>query len=204
MLSNLPLIFLTWAPNILFCLGLVPQLVLNFQHKSCTGISDWFLLACMNGYWAFVVYSFALGLPLAYQLLVPFSAFLFFIILSQRFWYNGFFPEPVRTVFSLNVLLLVGATIAYYFQPLIVGHIAGWIIVVMFTCYQVPQIFKMRTAQTTVGFSVGLVCLFACGDIIELAAAFILGFPIQTIISDIRGLLIAAILLWQFYRYRAG
>ena len=71
---------IVWIAHALFCIALVPQILLNYKLKTTKGLSDLLIIGYLNGYISYVYYSYLFNLPLAYKVMVPLAMFLMLII----------------------------------------------------------------------------------------------------------------------------
>lgn len=190
----------TWTANFFFLIALFPQLYLNYRLKTTSGLSDLMLLGYFNGYIADSFYVLCLNLPLANKILVPAGLFTIILIICQRFYYGKDYKKDRILLF----IYLVNATIVALLIPiavqhrLLIGNVSGWIMMILWAIYQIPQIIKLLFERSTFGFSFWLTTLVGIGDIIEFIYGIILNLPAQTIINDVRGILIYLVFCVQF------
>ena len=191
--------FSPWFIQGFFWIGLVPQIIKNFNQKSASGISSLMLFGYFNGYLAMTYYSYCLDLPLAYKIITPLSLATVSVMLAQYFFYDG--------KFNLIIYYLISILIGMSFIPIackhtnFVGNLFGWISMSIWMTYQIPQIAKIYSTKSVVGFSFFLIMVNGLGNISEVVLASILGLPIQSVISGIRGMVFASILMMQFFLY---
>ncbi len=103
-------------------------------------------------------------------------------------------------IFNGLIAMLI---LPYAFRhPWFVGNLAGCVGIMIWAIYQIPQVFKIHLNKSVVGFSFLLVSMVGFGDTLELLVAISLGMPWQTIINDMRGILIYSIFCVQFWLYR--
>ncbi|MFC1894582.1 PQ-loop repeat-containing protein [Candidatus Dependentiae bacterium] len=195
----------TWIAQILFCVSLFPQIKLNYQLKTVSGCSDFFLIGYLNGYITYIYYVYFLHFPLAYKVMVPIACVLIFIILFQRFYYSEFKRKDKfwAWVYILNIslaLLIFPFTIN---NSYLVGTFCGWLMLFIWATYQIPQLIKCFSEKSVYGFSFALVSLIALGEVVELLGALALGLPFPTIINNFRGILIYLVFCVQFLFYKS-
>lgn len=192
-----------WAVNILFWGGLVPQVILNYRLKTARGLSDVMLWGYFNGYIAYVYYAFCCNLPLAYRVVVPLCFVTMLLMVVQRFVYDGAYQKDKKLLvfYILNAVAAILILPQAFKQAWFIGSIAGWIEITIWALYQIPQVFKIHVNKSVVGFSFALVTLVGIGDIIELIVAITLRMPLQTIVNDLRGIVIYLIFCVQFWLY---
>ena len=192
-----------WASHILFWVAMLPQVRLNYKLKSTGGLSDLMLIGYFNAYIAYMIYTFCLGLPLAYKVMVTLCWLTVIVMVFQRFYYGKRCKadKSLLRVYGANVLgacTFIPVAIKY---PLTVGHAAGWVMVAIWAVYQIPQILKIYRSKSVWGYSFWLPSLIGIGDLIEGIAAIVLGLPLQTIMSDFRGFAVYLIFCVQFWLY---
>ena len=82
-----------------------------------------------------------------------------------------------------------------------IGHLAGWISVVIWTVYQLPQVFKIYSSKSVEGFSFAAVSCGGFENLLGFTAALALGVPLQSVFTALRGLIFFAIFCFQFWIY---
>jgi hypothetical protein len=190
--------FLLWVVNIAYCLSLVPQLLLNHKIKSTRGLSDLYLLGYFSGYFLNIFYVYILNFNFAYKALAPFSFFIVTFMIFQRFLYKDYFNPRVY----VGTLLLLGTFAWFAFaNPLRAGHLAGWILVGIWSLYQLPQVITIFSRKSVEGFSLLLVSLIGCGNVIEFVMSVLLQFPLQSVLIAFRGIVFFLIFGLQFWLY---
>lgn len=195
--------FIIWVVNISFIVAVLPQIYLNYKEKTTQGLSDFYLVGYFNGYAINFLYVFALNFHLAYKVRAILAVFAIGIMLWQRFTYDSdFLNFKIKSLYFGDFLLLTIASLLIFLYPTTGGNIAGWALVGIWTFYQLPQIFKVYKDKSVVGFSFILVSFIGIGNIIELIVAYFMKFPMQTQLIAIRGIIIYAIFLMQFWNYK--
>ena len=139
-----------WTSHILFWIALLPQVALNFKLKSTRGLSDLMLVGYFNGYIAYVTYTFCLGLPLAYKVMISTCLITMLVMVFQRFWYERRYKtdKGLLVFYVANGLVVVALIPLIYKYMLLVGHIAGWIMAFIWGVYQIPQIIKIYRSKS--------------------------------------------------------
>ncbi len=191
-----------WSITLLYTTGMIPQVVLNYRLKSVSGLSDFLLWCYVNGYVAFLFYAFCLQLPLAYRVIVPCGFCVAMTLLFQRFYYANPFPAKLLALFSVNTLAVLWVCIYARQQPQLVGEVAGWVNVVAWSIYQLPQAVKVWSRRSVRGFSFLYLSMVALGNVLELSIAVMLGLPRQTVLTDLRSIFFYAVFCCQFWVYR--
>jgi uncharacterized protein with PQ loop repeat len=96
-------LFFPWIAQIIFFIGILPQIVLNFNLKSTKGLSDFLLIGYFNAYIFYMFYVFCLNLPLAHKVMTPLSFFAVVILIFQRFYYSEKKDSKLKMFFFLIV-----------------------------------------------------------------------------------------------------
>jgi len=188
-----------WFIQGIFWVGLVPQVIKNFNQKSVNGLSSLMLFGYFNGYLATTYYSYCLDLPLAYKVITPLSLATVSIMLGQHFFYDG--------KFNSMIYYLISILIAISFIPIaikhtnFVGNLFGWTSMTIWMTYQIPQVAKIYSTRSVVGFSFFLILVNGLGNLSEVVLSSLLGLPIQSVLSGIRGMMISSIFMMQFFLY---
>ena len=191
--------FAPWFIQTVFWMGLIPQVIKNFTYKSTSGISSLMLFGYFNGYLATTYYSYCLDLPLAYKIITPLSFATVSIMLLQHFFYDG----KLRSVIYYLISILIGIS----FIPIamkhtnFVGNLFGWISMSIWMTYQIPQIAKIYSTKSVVGFSFFLILVTGLGNLTEVVLSSLLGLPIQSVLSGTRGMIVSSIFMMQFFLY---
>lgn len=136
----------TWIAHSLFFLGILPQIVLNYRLKSTNGLSDLLLIGYFNGYVSYLYYTFCLGFPLAYKVILPMATAAVIFMVFQRFLYLDKLTQKDKSLLALYIfnflfaLSLIPLATKY---PIYVGHFFGWLMMLIWATYQIPQVFKV-------------------------------------------------------------
>lgn len=194
---------LIWFSMFLYTLSFIPQIWENYTRKSGTGLSDYFLLAYLNTYIAIIYYIFCLHLPLAYQVACLSQVLATLILIGQRLYYNHS-PESnfFKKIYAANI---VGAFIFVPFALIcatFLGHIFGWISLILTLLNQLPQVIKIVQSKSVIGFSFMFVLIMAIAAGAEFYAAIKLDLPMQTVLSAARGLVFFIIFSGLFLKYQ--
>lgn len=192
-----------WVVNMSFIFAVLPQIYLNYKTKTTRGLSDFYLIGYFNGYVINFLYVFALDFYLAYKVRAIVAVFVVGFMLWQRFFYDSdLLNFKIKSLYLGDFLLLIIAALLIFSNPIEGGNIAGWLLVGLWTFYQLPQIFKIYRDKSVIGFSFILVSLIGIGNIIQLIISCFMKFPLQTELIAIRGIIIYAIFLVQFWHYK--
>jgi uncharacterized protein with PQ loop repeat len=195
--------FLVLFANFIFMISLLPQIFLNYKIRSTKGLSDLFIFASLNGQFSYLVYAFTKDLPKIYKIINPIYAFLFLIIIFQRFYYSDSTPKEkkVLRLYSFNIFILIFLTYLILSARSFIGNILGWIPVSIGLCKKVPQMFKVYKTKSVYGFSLFFILFSLVSYACETIAGFILQLPAPVLFNDIRGLSVNLIFLLQFWLF---
>lgn len=192
-----------WAAQLFYVLCYIPQIIINYKKKSGRGLSELMLIGYFNGLVVFTFYSFLCNLPFIYKLSGVLQIIAVVILVGQRLYYDDYsVAKPYWILYGSNVIgsliiIPVGLQNPAYF-----GWLAGWIMVIVSGVNQIPQIFKIFREKSVIGFSLLFVGFFLIAALIEFTTAIVVGLPIQTIVSSLRGITIGLIWIIQFWLYR--
>lgn len=192
-----------WISQFLYFLCFVPQIVTNARLRSASGLSHGLLIAFFNGYGAFFLYSYALGLPFAYQLLAPLQGVALLVLIFQRFWYARHERIALGIIgYILNALFYLAWIPFVIKQPAIVGGIFGWVSFVLFLINQFPQAIKVHREKSVVGFSYTFVLIQGTASLLETVVSLVAGLPVQTFMMALRGVIMFGFFSLQFVWYK--
>ena len=194
--------FFPWIAQIFFFLAFWPQIILNFKRKSTHGLSDFLFIGYFYGYSFYMLYAYCLNLPLAHKIMIPLGFFAILILIFQRFYYSESKDNGLRLFFKLSILFFAILTIFAIKHSSFIGHISGWLMMFIFAIYQFPQIFKNYKNKSIQGLSFGLVSIIGFGNFTEFVVALFLGLPAQTYINNLNGILVYAVYLRQFLKFK--
>jgi len=183
--------------------SIIPQIILNYKHKSIDGLSKIFLFIYLIGYSFNLLYVYGLSLPIIYKISAPIAFLLVLILIFQRFLYSNnkiklYSVFTYSTFFLLFFLLII---LAVYF-PKKIGSLAGWISFIIWFVYLLPQMFRVYLKKSVEGFSFLFIFLGIISNSLELIVVLVLGLPIQSIFITVRGIVFCSILCLQFWMYR--
>ena len=191
-----------WIVHIISVVSILSQVFLNYKVKSTTGLSNTYISIYLSGYIVHLFYVFCLDLPTAYKVMAPLLFSLVFIIAFQRFFYNKHKVARCSIrLYCVNFFIIFFLIVLAINFPNKIGHLAGWISVAIWTIYQLPQVFKIYSKKSIVGFSFAFVFLSGFQNLLELIAGLSLGIPLQSVFSALRGLIFFVIFCFQFWIY---
>ncbi len=191
-----------WICEFAFFLGLLPQIFLNYKIKSASGISDLYLVGYFTGYFINIFYVYGCDFPLSYKVFVPLCLLAVVFLIFQKFLYSNLWHNvrALKLYFTDFIILFLLVPLMFYF-PQIVGHVSGWLLIIIWTLYQFPQIFSIYRKKSVRGFSFMLVTLIGLGNLVEFIVAIVLDLPMQTFLISFRGMLIYLIFCLEFWWY---
>ena len=186
---------------LLYTLSFVPQIVENYKCRSGTGLSDYFLLAYVHTYMVLLFYIFGLHINIAYKIACPLQAIAVLILVLQRLYYDGNKAGHMGLMYAANILIYSVFVPIVFFDPIRLGHMFGWISVLLTLVNQVPQIIKIWRSKSVEGFSYILVFVMGLAALCELYSSVSLGLPMQTVISAARGVVYFIVFSFLFCLY---
>ncbi|MBY0353651.1 PQ-loop repeat-containing protein [Candidatus Babeliales bacterium] len=194
---------LAWISLLSFAVSFLPQIVKNYRLKTTIGLSNVYLLSYLTAYITCIYYVFHCDLLAAYKVFVPLELLGLFIIIGQRFAYEGFAQHKrfFAIVGALSFVGLASFPLGMWW-PLEFGMTCGWISSIFFLTYQIPQVLKIFRQKSVHGFSFLFVSIIGLGTILELVVSFAKPLPVPTQFMAIRGLAFYIIFCLQFYLYR--
>lgn len=191
-----------WIVHIVAAVGVLPQIFLNYKVKSTTGLSNTYILIYLSGHIVQLFYVFCLDLPIAYKVMEPLSSLLVFILAFQCFFYNKHKVMHFSIkLYSVNFFVIFSLIVLAANFPNKIGHLTGWISVIIWTIYQLPQVFKIYSKKSVEGFSFAAISCGGFQNLLGFAATLSLGVPLQSVFTALRGLIFFAIFCFQFWIY---
>ncbi|KKP24523.1 MAG: hypothetical protein SZ59_C0002G0369 [candidate division TM6 bacterium GW2011_GWF2_28_16] len=196
--------FFPWIAQVIFFVGLLPQIRLNYKLKSTKGLSDFLFIGYFLGYSFYTFYAYCLNLPLAHKIMVPLGLMAALVLVFQRFYYsdnkNG--DRKLKLFFVLVTMFFLGLLFLAINNRELIGHISGWIMMLNWAIYQIPQIIKNYKNKAVKGLSFGLVSIIGLGNFTEFIVMLVLGMPIQSCLNNFNGILTYIIYLFQFIKFK--
>lgn len=193
---------LAWASLLFYFVCFIPQIIKNYRIKSASGLSSYTLIAYCIGYLSMLLYVFCLDLILPYKIIVPLEFGAVSVIIGQRFYYDGLFADrALFWVVASSVFIACLLTPLALLYPYEIGSMSGWVSLVMFVAYPIPQVIKVFRERSVKGFSFGFVTLLAMAGGSELLVALIRDLPLQTLLTATKGVVVYIIFCIQFLLY---
>ncbi|MBU4269425.1 PQ-loop repeat-containing protein [Candidatus Dependentiae bacterium] len=194
--------FFPWIAQIIFFLGLLPQIRLNLNRKSTKGLSDFLFIGYFYGYSFYMFYVFCLNLPLAHKIMVPLAFFAVLTLVFQRFYYSESKDLGLKIFFIFSILFFIFLLFLSIKNSLFLGHASGWVMMLIWAIYQIPQLLKNYQNRSIKGLSFGLVSMIGFGNFVEFIVALFLGLPPQTYLNNLNGIFVYLIYLVQFIKFK--
>lgn len=191
-----------WIAQIFYVLCYIPQLVFNYKNKTGHGLSDFMLLGYLNGLIAFTYYVYLCNLPFIYKISAQLQIVAIFILVFQRLFY-----DHSRKVYFYRILYTSNVIGALFFLPIAMknpqeaGCISGWLMFSLACVNQLPQVIKIYREKSVSGFSILFAIFTFVAAVIEFITSWILGLPVQTLVTALRAVIISLIWLVQFRVY---
>ena len=191
-----------WVIQIISVVSIAPQILLTYKTKSTKGLSDFFLISYFSAYVVHLCYIYCLDFPIAYKITVPITFFLVLVLCFQRlFCFKDKVVRYSARLYCVNFLIIFLLVVLAIRFPYKIGHLAGWLSVVIWTVYQLPQVYRIYSKKSVEGFSFSFVSLSGLDNLLGLVAILSLGLPVQSVLVAIRGLLFSVIFGLQFWMY---
>jgi len=193
-----------WISYALYVFCFLPQVFTNHKIQSVQGLSELTIFLYLFGYLTEIPYVFFLDQPLACKVMMPMGAVVALLLAVQHVYFEPDRARKLRTALHYGgITLAVGLlSLCGFWHPHIVGNIAGWICVVLWITYQIPQVIKVFRSKSVEGFNPWMVSLVGLGAAMEIIAALTIPLPVQTLFNGIRAFCMAGIFAAQFLAYR--
>lgn len=193
--------YATWCINFLYTAALLPQISLNHKRRSTVGISGGMMLLYFLAYCAKIVYAYNCVLPLAYRVQGPINGGLVLIMIVQRGWYsdykNRFFWKLFYgIIFFFSSCLILSCSYSYR-----VGYICGWVAMISFALYQLPQLLRVYKTKSSKGVSRLFIGLLLCATTLEFFTSLFLHLPLPSCLNGLRGMITYSLLLCSCFYY---
>lgn len=196
-------LIMAWIAVFTYFIAAASQALTNHKLKSTEGLSDSFILFYLNTYILMMYYIFCLDLPMPYRIMEPLTGLMIVTMVFQRLWYN-----PRERSKHMYPYLMISSGIALFFailsrtNPEALGHISGWGSCFFDTVTLIPQIIKMHRTKSVEGFSFLFATAIAIANSVEVAASIYNNtIPFQTVVMGLKGVIIYAICVIQFFIY---
>ncbi len=195
--------FLAWVMMSFYIVSFVFQAQKNYLLKTAKGLSDYFLFVYFVGFSGYLYYSYCLGLPRPYLVLIPFETMTFGFNVMQRFYYDGFslrrdaLSQGIVIGCLINLIILPCA----FLYPTSIGQLGGWVMLASFSVNQLPQIAKIYRAQSVAGFSFWFITMLSLAMSLELIIALLCNLPIQTLLMGARGVMFYLVYAYAFWKF---
>lgn len=190
-----------------YLIWFIPQIILNFQRKSTSGLSLMMHQILFAGYLCDLLYGFGNALQWQYRT-VTIIGLLSLTIQHYQFWRYGFKNGLEKKqyigltgLFAIFLLYTIIGLKLDAVSPLLYTF-AGVISQICWLSYAAPQIINNYRAQSTTGLSVFFVIFAISLNICDATSAWALNWPLPSKIGPLFALVLHGILLLQWYRYQ--
>ena len=195
--------YATWVATSVYFFALIPQIFLNYELRSTSGLSDYMLLLYFSAYATDSIYAHFLNLPISYRTMIPGAFMAVMVIVLQRLYYA---PAHGSKKF-IQVLCFIASVIGFIlfiglYDRTIAGWFAGWVSMVSFAVAYLPQLVHVHMVRSVHGVSPVFISMLGIACTIEVVAAFLLGLPFLTLVDCVRGMFVSIVILIQFCMYQ--
>lgn len=190
-----------WVVLFFYVACFVPQIIKNYQLRSTQGLSQAAIFTFFVAHTYLLFYTFLNNLLLPYKIVAPLQFLGISIIVAQRFYYHGL-SNKLFLCGTLGAMLSAFFCMPFiWFNPVLMGNLAGWIAFSFFTLQPIPQIIKIYQEKSVKGFSFGFVTLIGFAASFECIIVLIKGLPVQTLMMTIRSMVVYLVFCIQFWLY---
>lgn len=194
---------LIWFPPMINIFAISCQVGLSARLRSVQGVSTYMLVLRFIAASSQVLYLNFLNMAFGYRVMIMPQWFLLCVMLYQQIR----FAETRRSAqlvvissVSIFVTWIIAIMVGFSYPDLI-GHAGGWLMVMLGTITQLPQIFRNWRRKSVKGYSKKYVIFSVSAYAFDLTLAAIIGVPIQTYITYGRAISYRMIELLQFSWY---
>lgn len=193
---------LVFVNQAIYCSSLVPLVLENYRLKTARGLSDALVMLFFNSFLVLFFYFFCLRLPFFYCMSSLVQLGLTLIMIAQRFYYDDFpYKKKLAWGYWINVMVILCMIPFAVTMPLLVGHAAGWIGVVLIISTRIPQIIKIQKERSVEGFSYFFALLIGMASVFEMAIVIAYKLPLQSLATSGSAFISFLIFTWQFYQF---
>ena len=192
---------------VIYLIWLVPQIILNFQRKSTSGLSLMMHHILLGGYLCDLLYGFGNALQWQYRT-VTIIGLISLTIQHYQFWRYGFKNEIQKKQYKILTacftIFLIYMFIGLKFNIIssLTYTSAGMLSQLCWLSYAAPQILKNYHSQSTTGLSAFFVIFAISLNICDAISAWSLNWPIPSKIGPLCALFLHILLFLQYYRYQ--
>lgn len=192
--------------NISFVLYLIfylPQLIHNFKKNNIQELSLLMHLILCVATIADLIYGFGRHMQWQYRLVTIISL----LCLTLQHWQICYYQKFDRKLFLLSISLaitLLLAVVSIYTEIISAKFAitAGTLAPIGYFTFTIPQIIKNYRDQTTIGISIYFVLISVSLNLLDTISAWTLQWDWPSKIGSPLALLLASILLRQFWTYK--
>jgi len=195
---------LIWFPPMINIFALSCQVSLSARLRSVQGVSSYMLMLRYIAASVQILYLYFLQMPFGYRVMIIPQALLILAMMCQQVYYtkNRWSKWSFSGLWAMVVCGWLVAIWAGQYNPHFIGHAGGWLMAMIGTVTQLPQIVRNWRRKSVKGYSRPYVIFSICAYTFDLTLATILGVPIQTHITYIRAISYRCIELLQFHWYQ--
>jgi uncharacterized protein with PQ loop repeat len=179
------------------------QIALSARLRSVEGVSTYMLTLRYIAASSQVLYLNFLNMAFGYRVMIMPQWLLLCVMLYQQIRFAET-KDNARFVSIAWVSILTAWITAIgvgFKHPALIGHAGGWLMVMLGTVTQLPQIIRNWRRKSVKGYSKKYVIFSVFAYVFDLTLAAIIGVPIQTYITYGRAISYRAIELLQFSWY---
>lgn len=192
-----------WLPLSFYLLSTYSQVWYLWKKKASHALSIYGTLLNTTGTACGIWYVFLTSMPLAYHVITPLQLIGLCAILYLSYKYSHTLERKKTALLGLYWALIVFTSIGSgaFYSTSLTGHTAGWIMVIVLTLSQLPQIIRLWATKTRTGISISRILWLILASTTELTCTLSLNVPIQTYLRITRSLTFNLIILAQCLYY---
>ncbi len=179
------------------------QVYHNWKTRSADALSAYAMLLHLSLACIGIVYVVLLNQPLVCWIMSFVTTTPFIVLCLQKYYYSHL--SQVRQTMKYGmitiILLCLALCTAGAFLPIFVGHVAGWIKLVINMVRATPQIIHNWQRGSVKGLTGYYIAGKVSRVLVNLTTTLLLLLPLQSILIDVYDLLLVSILLGQYYYY---
>ena len=186
---------------ILYLTYFIPQIIYNQLWKKTSSISPlthygMYLATCLD-----LLYGLGYGLQWQY-VLVSIIALLFLIIQQWQILVQSKYKSYMSSI-GITITGFIVLIIAFnHFIPEKILYVFGWFNAFLYAAYWAPQLYCNYVNKNTAGFTIIFIIMNAVALLCDLISAFMLGWPLPSVISPVIILCLVIALIFQYAIYR--
>ncbi len=184
--------------------GLISQIALNIKNRFAGALSIYTMLLSNTIGTLKLFYMLLRGLPILLSIMLSIQLCLSYIITYQCYMYtaDASIKSLIRFALSMLFTFVTVLFVVTRFIPVIfVGDVIGWITLLFGLFLKVPQIIHNYQRKTLKGYSYRYLISNLTISLVGLSSTLILQLPIQSVLLDLRLVLVYSIEIGQYYWY---